>query len=123
MPAIFRPRAPGIRRDDRVSPRIRGYDTLWDRKAKAYRRAHPFCARCEQSGRLRFGDVLDHKYPVVDGGKIHCDEAGVWVLCTRCHGWKQNLEAFARRTRQMEQIVEWCDNPASRPRGRGELDG
>jgi 5-methylcytosine-specific restriction endonuclease McrA len=122
MPTVFRPRAPGKRILLRASPRERGYDSLWDRKARSYRQKHPFCEKCEQAGRLRFGAVLDHKFPVQDGGEIHCSEAGVWHLCARCHGWKLRMETLARRTGQMERIVEWCDNPASRPRFRGELD-
>lgn len=123
MPRVFQPRAVGRRQNDRSSPRDRGYDALWDRKARRYRKDNPFCERCAQFGRIRFGEALDHKFPVQDGGKIHCDKAGVWHLCRSCHGWKQNLEAYARRTGQMERIVEWCDNPASRPRMRGDLDG
>lgn len=126
MPRLFQPdTSAGQRRllVERSSPRLRGYDKLWDRKAKRYRKEHPFCARCAQFGRLRMGDVLDHKFPVQDGGKVHCEEAGVWHLCNPCHAEKTRWEAYARAMGQMERIVEWCDNPDVRPRLRGDLDG
>jgi 5-methylcytosine-specific restriction endonuclease McrA len=122
LPANFRFKTPGRRVSTRSSPRERGYDALWDRKADSYRRKHPFCARCEQIGRVRFARVVDHKYPVQDGGEVHCNLDGVWGLCFQCHGWKQNLELYARKTGQMERIVEWCDNPASRPFNRGDIN-
>ena len=122
MPSNFKFKPLGQRVSTRSSPRGRGYDALWDRKARVYRQKHPFCARCEQNGRQRFAKVVDHKYPVQDGGEVHCDLEGVWGLCTKCHGWKQNLEIYARKTGQMERIVEWCDNPATRPVNRGVLD-
>ncbi len=71
---------------------------------------------------MRLGTVLDHKRPVQDGGQIHCREDEVWHLCNSCHGWKLNLENFARRTRQTDQIVQWCDDPSSRPKSRGDLN-
>lgn len=82
-----------------------------------FRRKHPFCQRCAEdpAAPLVYCDVVDHKMPVQDGGKVHCDDAGLWALCTSCHGWKLQLEAFARSTGQMHLIVEWCDHPDRRP--------
>jgi hypothetical protein len=65
--------------------------------------------------------LVDHKFPVADGGLVHCGEADVWTLCNRCHGYKQWLEAEARKSGQMNQIVRWCDDPTSRPRKRGQI--
>ncbi len=70
---------------------------------------------------MRLGHVVDHKFPVQDGGEIHCDVALVQVLCEACHGYKQWLEQHARRTDQMDQIVAWCDDPSIRPRKRGDV--
>lgn len=126
MPTIFRSR-PRVGRtikpdvDRRSSPRERGYDARWDRRAKEYRRRHPFCARCEEIDRQEFAAVVDHKYPVQDGGLVHCDDAGLWSLCVACHGWKARLEAFARTTGQLDRIVEWCDLPEVRPQLRGDV--
>ncbi|MGY2052947.1 hypothetical protein [Methylobacterium sp. JK268] len=66
-------------------------------------------------------DVVDHKHPVSDGGAVHCPDAGLWSLCTPCHAWKRWLENYARQTGQMDRIVAWCDDPAVRPRERGEV--
>lgn len=75
-----------------------------------------------ESDRIVFGDVVDHKMPVQDGGKVHCVDAGLWTLCKACHGWKGRLEDFARKTGQLAMLVMWCDEPASRPRFRGEIE-
>jgi len=120
VPEIFRSaRRERVQRvlPPRPSPRARGYDAKWDRRAAAYRRRNPFCERCAEveDGPSVFGAMVDHKFPVQDGGKVHCSDAGLWTLCRSCHGWKTELEAYARRTDQMDQIVEWCDHPASRP--------
>ncbi len=64
---------------------------------------------------LIFCEVVDHKLPVQDGGVVHCRDAGLWSLCSSCHGWKQLLEAHARQSGQMHMIVEWCDQPERRP--------
>lgn len=68
-----------------------------------------------------FCDVVDHKYPVQDGGEVHCSDEGLWGLCDPCHGWKQRLEEFARTTGQLNKIVLWCDRPEERPLLRGEV--
>lgn len=127
MPELFRHqrhvRAPRIQ-PERPSPRARGYDAKWDRRSAAFRRRHPFCQRCQEraGAPLVFCVVVDHKFPVQDGGKVHCDDAGLWSLCAGCHGWKLEFEAFARRTGQMHMIVEWCDHPEKRPEiRRGDL--
>lgn len=98
----------------RGSPRIRGYDAKWDRFSAAYREENPFCAWCEQEGRQRFATLVDHKFPVADGGAIY-DRANFWALCRACHGRKYEMEDFARKTDQMVKIVVWCDAPEDRP--------
>jgi len=103
------------KRPEQSSPRERGYDASWDRRSASFRERNPFCARCFEKGRLRFGDVTDHKYPVQDGGEVHCDDGGLWSLCTPCHAWKGRLERYARERGLMSMIVEWCDRPDLRP--------
>jgi len=69
---------------------------------------------------LTFATVVDHKFPVADGGEMFPGSAGLWGLCESHHsGWKAALEAYARRTGQLDQIVRWCDDPMSRPRVGG----
>lgn len=120
MPHIFRARKRESRRrvegPRRASPRERGYDAKWDRRSAAYRRAHPFCENVTAHGDLVvFGEFVDHKFPVQDGGEVHCPDEGIWNLCRACHAWKTALEDYARRTGQMGEIVRWCDEPEARP--------
>lgn len=126
MPQIFRaaPKAGRILmspRERRTSPRARGYDARWDARSAEYRKRHPFCAVCAEQDRLTAVAVVDHKFPVQDGGDVHCSDAGLWGLCLPHHGWKGRLEDYARRTGQLHLIVQWCDEPATRPRLRGDV--
>jgi hypothetical protein len=69
---------------------------------------------------MTFAAVVDHKYPVSDGGPMMPGPDGVMPLCESHHsGTKAALEAYARRTGQMDQIVRWCDDPTVRPRVGG----
>jgi len=65
---------------------------------------------------MTFADLVDHKYPVQDGGDMFPGHRGLWSLCVPCHGVKSALEQLARSTGQMEQLVRWCDEPQVRPR-------
>ena len=107
MPRVFRASSsrPRIVGPKRAVPRARGYDAAWDRRFKAFRRRHPFCARCEEADWITFAVMVDHKFPVQDGGEVHCLDAGLWSLCAACHGWKGRLESFARETGQMHFLV------------------
>lgn len=120
MPRIFR--AQQRQSGERVQRQGSGkYLSAWTRFSRDYRRRHPFCAECYRAGRLTYEGVLvDHKYPVADGGEMFPGEDGVWTLCTAHHGWKARLEAHARATGQMHLIVRWCDDPSVRPTFRGE---
>ena len=40
---------------------------------------------------------------------------GVMTLCMTCHGIKTAMETYAQDTGQMDQVIRWCDDPASRP--------
>ncbi|MGV6872542.1 HNH endonuclease [Pseudochelatococcus sp. B33] len=115
----FRPRPKTLKvptgRERRESPRKRGYDSAWDRLSRQYREENPFCEMCDQAGRIRFCDVVDHMYPVADGGPVH-DRSNLWSLCYHHHhGWKARAEALARRTGRLHRIAEWCREPDSRP--------
>lgn len=74
-----------------------------------------------RSGRIVFADVVDHKFPIADGGAVH-NPANWWGLCTLCHAWKLLLERYARREGLLHLIVQWCDQPETRPElRRGDL--
>jgi 5-methylcytosine-specific restriction endonuclease McrA len=93
------------------------YTWRWRRFSEHYRRRFPFCAECfRRDNRLAYEGVLvDHKYPVADGGPMLPGDDGVMTLCVPCHGAKTAMETYARDTGQMDQIIRWCDDPASRP--------
>ncbi len=73
---------------------------------------------CSENDRDVFGDVVDHKFPVRDGGLVHCSDAGIWVLCVSCHSLKTMWEAYARENGLLDRIVDWCDRPEMRPKFR-----
>jgi hypothetical protein len=122
MPRVTKLSLPMVSdRGDRRDRKIK-YPSRWDRFSKVYRRQHPFCAFCMERGFFNLGspdrpNVVDHKYPVTDGGEMFPGPGGVHTLCASCHsGTKASLEIHARRTGQMDRIVIWCDDPTTRPR-------
>lgn len=130
MPQIFRAKArPKARtiRPQEPSPHHKGYDGRWRRYSERLRRKNPFCARCRETDRMtlvvlgRTG-VVDHKWPVAHGGPFW-EPSNHWVLCNACHsGWKARLEEHWRAIGGTgPDIVRWCDEPASRPRFRGDV--
>lgn len=119
MPQILgKRRAPAFQvvviKSRRTSPRLRGYDSKWDRASERYRRKKPFCAWCEQEGRLEYAALVDHKIPIVDGGEMF-DPANWWVLCVKHHGTKAEMERAARQSGEIEKLPLWCDDPTARP--------
>jgi 5-methylcytosine-specific restriction endonuclease McrA len=122
MPSMFRSRPLRQPRTKpkllyKESPRERGYSAAWDRFSCNFRQRKPFCAFCEQVGRLRFADVVDHKLPISMGGEL-LDHDNTHGLCSFHHnGLKAKLEAYAVATGQRHCLVEWCDRPDSRPKG------
>ncbi len=113
FPAV-EPKVSPVERD-RLSPRARGYDAVWDRVAAAHLARHPFCVMCEQQGLTVLADVADHKIAVVDGGP-RLEKWNRWGLCHLHHnGLKRRMEKYARDRGLLDQIVLWCDEPRSRP--------
>ena len=47
----------------RGSARERGYDALWDKESRAFRRANPYCLGCAAVGLLEATTVTDHTVP------------------------------------------------------------
>jgi 5-methylcytosine-specific restriction endonuclease McrA len=127
MPRIFRAKPQTVRivKPKEKGPREKGYNSRWDRASAAFRKRNPFCAFCLQRGRMtlivtgRTG-VVDHKWPVSDGGPMW-DTSNWHSLCSSCHGsTKRAMEIHARETGQLDQLIRWCDDPASRPLLRGD---
>jgi 5-methylcytosine-specific restriction endonuclease McrA len=123
--AISRPKHRTIRLPE-TTPDERGYTSKWRKASRDYRRAHPFCAMCFEKGHLKLcvanrTGVVDHKIPVNDGGPMW-DRTNWWVLCESHHnGWKSQLERYARQMGQVGELKRWCDDPAVRPKLRGEI--
>lgn len=67
----FRPawlaRAPKAAERERVTRRgtaaERGYDSKWNRAARAFRAKHPACSYCLIEGRATPAELVDHLYP------------------------------------------------------------
>ena len=127
MPELFRSRSrPDVRPRSlsRSSPRDRGYDSKWDRYSVQFRQKNPFCRVCLEQGRHTLivdRGVVDHKWPVADGGPMW-DPKNHWGLCQSHHdGWKRALETIARETGACHKLITWCDYPSKRPTVRGTL--
>lgn len=67
----------------RSSPRLRGYDTSWDKLSLAYRAANPLCVRCKEQGRTEPARVTDHIIPKSKGGTN--DWSNLQSLCFAHH--------------------------------------
>lgn len=126
MPEIFRSRAAmrtnTLRTERRSSPRLRGYDAKWDRLSQVFRRRHPFCRFCDQTGeRIVLCDVVDHVIPVVDDPTKLFEWSNLQSLCHMHHsGLKAWLEAEARDAGDIALLTRWCEDLESRPIRRGE---
>lgn len=95
----------------------RGYDSIWDKLSRRFRRKKPFCRFCEQKGlEAQLADVVDHILPVADRPDLRLTWSNLQGLCGPCHGYKGRLEAYARKHDMMDMLPEWCANPESRPR-------
>ncbi|GJE15182.1 HNH endonuclease signature motif containing protein [Methylobacterium longum] len=109
-----RPTKTLAKRYERTSATSRGYDHVWRKVSAEHRRRYPFCAWCEQSGRLEFAKEVDHKFPIADGGSWYAPD-NRWGLCLKHHGLKGQMERFARQTDQLDRLPLWCDDPTARP--------
>lgn len=106
----------GRRRFEEKSSSQRGYDHAWEKLSSDFRRRNPFCRFCEQEGfEASLADDVDHIIPLEDGGK-RLDRSNLQSLCRRHHnGLKRRLQEYARRTGQIDDLPNWCENPTNRP--------
>lgn len=121
MPQVLGARRQGAARKvgatlaERPKTASRGYDHLWRKISERHRRKHPFCVMCEQEGRQRLADAVDHKIPIDDGGdRLRAENH--WSICDFHHnGLKRQLEIYARERGLIYLLPIWCDDPSERP--------
>lgn len=117
---LFEPRKriePRPRETDRGNRHERGYDYEWTKASARHLKINPLCAECDHDGRTVLACVVDHKIPVRDRPDLRMDPKNWWSLCNHCHnGIKRRLEGYARAANLISSLMEWCDNPASRPK-------
>lgn len=59
------------------------YGRAWRKRREAYARAHPFCERCFEEGRMTPLDEVHHILPVEEGGGD--EDENLMSLCRSCH--------------------------------------
>jgi len=86
---------------ERGSRHERGYDSRWDRAAKAYRNANPLCVMCERNGIVTPTQCVDHIVPHCGDQDLFWDVANWMSLCHACHSRKTATEdgGFGNRKR------------------------
>lgn len=116
---LFEPRrivAARPREKSRGNRHERGYDYEWTKTAASHLKKFPLCVECEREGRTVLAKVVDHKIPVRHRPDLRLDKRNHWGLCDHCHnGLKRRLEAYAEKANIIDALMEWCDNPESRP--------
>lgn len=86
--SIQRDRERKARHDQqRPSARQRGYDSKWEKEAKAYLAAHPLCVMCGAPSR-----VVDHKTPHRGDRRLFWSRSNWQPLCTPCHSSRKQRE-------------------------------
>lgn len=79
--------------EQRGSARKRGYDSRWDRRAMAYKRANPLCLGCQAVGRYEATEVADHTIPHKGNRRLFDDPDNLQPSCKWHHDVvKQKLE-------------------------------
>lgn len=115
---LFQPKKTVIPRQKefRGSRHERGYDSVWTKVAEAHRKKYPLCKECERHDIIVLCDVVDHKIPVTARPELRLDPKNHWGLCHDCHnGIKRRMEAYALRSKQVDMLILWCDDPSTRP--------
>jgi 5-methylcytosine-specific restriction protein A len=77
----------------------RGYNAAWRRARLAFLREHPWCVMCEQEGRLRPAEVVDHIVPHKGDWRLFWDQSNWQALCKHHHDSKTAREdgGFGRK--------------------------
>lgn len=73
------------------------YSTLWTYLRSQQLAKQPFCQMCDNDGRVRAGQVVDHIEPFRGNFELFRDKDNLQTLCKSCHDkHKQRLEAKTR---------------------------
>jgi 5-methylcytosine-specific restriction enzyme A len=68
------------------------YGRKWNKVSRAYLAEHPFCRYCEQEGRQRRADVVDHIIPHRGDAYRFWQESNWQPLCTSHHNSTKQRE-------------------------------
>ena len=69
------------------------YDTRrWRRASKAFLARNPLCRYCEQVGKTRLAQVVDHIKPVSEAPELAMDQDNWQPLCATCHNAVKQAE-------------------------------
>jgi 5-methylcytosine-specific restriction endonuclease McrA len=71
----------------RPSARERGYDSKWQKEAKAFLALHPYCRMCGAPSR-----VVDHVIPHRGDKRLFWQRSNWQALCTPCHSSRKQRE-------------------------------
>jgi len=66
--------------------------TEWRRIRRNYITRFPLCVQCQNEGRVKSAEVVDHKIPINKGGDL-LNENNFQSLCHVCHNKKSGREA------------------------------
>ncbi len=84
-------------RTDKRTAAERGYGARWQRERLTFLAAHPLCVMCEQQGRVKAANVVDHRIPHKGDQVLFWDQSNWQSLCTAHHsGDKQAQERTGR---------------------------
>ncbi len=77
---------------DRKNASRRGYGWRWQKASRLFLKAHPFCVRCKEKGRLVKATVVDHIIPHRGDPDLFWDDKNWQPLCKNCHDHKTMTE-------------------------------
>lgn len=76
----------------RESSNERGYTARWRKARDGWLRSHPLCVHCEQQGRVRAANEVDHIQPHKGDIVLFWDNTNWQSLCKPCHSLKTATE-------------------------------
>jgi len=93
----------------KLSDGTKAYGRRWERTAKAFLQAHPWCVMCVENGRPGPATVVDHIRPHRYNAALFWDPNNWQGLCKRHH------DSDKKRLENMEQLQARSDGMPSDP--------